>query len=115
MRVNPDSLRKIDIQSSRYSPRFGKGSGGLTDLEIQDGDNHLRFNATDFIPTFQNVKGLHFNNWTPRAYLSGPLVKDKIWFNISHEGENDLNIIKQLPGGANENPIWRTDDLAVCG
>ena len=69
VRVNPDSLRKIDVQSSRYSPRFGKGSGGLTDLEIQDGDNHLRFNATDFIPTFQNVKGLHFNNWTPRAYL----------------------------------------------
>jgi hypothetical protein len=112
VRVNPDSLRKIDVQSSRYSPRFGKGSGGLTDLEIQDGDNHLRFNATDFIPTFQNVKGLHFNNWTPRAYFSGPLVKDKIWFNISHEGENDLNIIKQLPDGADQNTIWRTDDLA---
>jgi len=111
LRVNPDSLRKIDIQSSRYSPRFGKGSGGLTDLEIQDGDNHLRFNATDFIPTLQNVNGLRFNNWTPRLYLSGPLVKDKIWFNLSHEGENDLNIVKELPDGANENPVWRTADL----
>ncbi len=112
LRMNPDSLRKIDVQSSRYSSRFGKGSGGLTDLEIQDGDNRLRFNATDFIPTFQNINGLHFNNWTPRAYLSGPLVKNKIWFNLSHEGENDLNIVKELPDGANQNTIWRTADLA---
>jgi len=112
VRVNPDSLRKIDIQSSRYSPRFGKGSAGLTDLEIQDGDNHFRFNATDFVPTFQKVKGLDFDNWTPRAYFSGPLMKNKIWFNISHEGENDLNIIKELPDGADSTRIWRTDDLA---
>src|SRR5258708_3272096 len=70
LRVNPDSLRKIEVRSSRYAAQFGKGSGGLTALELQDGDNHFRANATDFIPTLQNVKGIHFNNWTPRAYFS---------------------------------------------
>ncbi|HSM84887.1 MAG TPA: carboxypeptidase regulatory-like domain-containing protein [Candidatus Limnocylindrales bacterium] len=112
VRLNPDSLRKIDVRNSRYSALFGKGSGGLTDLEVQDGDNHFRFNATDFIPTFQNVKGLRLNNWTPRAYFSGPLVRDKVWFGVSHEGENDLNIIKELPDGADTNAVWRTADLA---
>jgi len=112
VRMNPDSLHKIEVRSSRYSSQFGKGSGGVTDLEVQDGDNHIRMNATDLFPTLQRVHGFHLNNWTPRGYISGPVVKDKIWFNLSHEGEKDLNIIKQLPEGANSNPVWRTADLA---
>jgi carboxypeptidase family protein len=112
VRMNPDALRKIAVRSSRYSAQFGKGSGGLTDLELQDGDNKFRFNATDFIPTFQNVKGFHLNNWTPRAYFSGPLIKDKLWFDVSHEGENDLGIVKELPDGADSTRTWRTADMA---
>ncbi|HET9364097.1 MAG TPA: carboxypeptidase regulatory-like domain-containing protein, partial [Candidatus Angelobacter sp.] len=112
LRVNPDSLRKIDVRSSRYSAEFGKGSGGLVDLQLQDGDNKFRVNATDLIPTFQNVKGFQISNWTPRGYFSGPLVRDKIWFDLSHEGENDYSIIKQLPDGADTNFVWRIDDLA---
>jgi hypothetical protein len=111
VRLNPDSLRKIDVRSSRYSAQFGKGSGGLVDLQVQDGDNHFRVNATDFVPTFQIVKGIHLNSWTPRAYFSGPLVRDKLWFDISHEGETDNNIIKELPEGADTNHLWRTADL----
>jgi hypothetical protein len=112
LRVNPDSLRKIDVRSSRYSVLYGKGSGGLVDLQVQDGDNRFRVNGTDFIPTFQNVKGFHINNWTPRAYFSGPLKRDEVWFDLSHEGETDYNIIKELPAGADTNRIWRIDDMA---
>jgi len=111
LRVNPDSLRKIDVRSSRYSAEFGKGSGGLVDLQLQDGDNKFRVNATDLIPTFQNVKGFQISNWTPRGYFSGPLVRDKIWFDLSHEGENDYSVVKQLPSGADTNRVWRIDDL----
>ncbi|HZD93993.1 MAG TPA: carboxypeptidase-like regulatory domain-containing protein, partial [Candidatus Sulfotelmatobacter sp.] len=112
LRVNPDSLRKIDARSTRYSAQFGKGSGGLLDLQMQDGDNRFRVNVTDFVPTVQNEKGLHLNSWTPRGYFSGPLVRDKVWFDLSHEGETDYNIIKELPEGADTNRIWRIADLA---
>ena len=112
IRLNPDSLRKIDVRSSRYSTQYGKGSGGLVDLQIQDGDNRFRMNVTDFVPTLQSLKGIHLNNWAPRAYFSGPLLRDKIWFNVSHEGEVDNNIIKELPEGADTNHIWRSADLA---
>ncbi len=112
LRLNPDSLRKVDVRSSRYSAAFGKGSGGLLDLQVQDGDNRFRLNATDFIPTLQNVKGIQINNWTPRAYLSGPLVRDKIWFDLSHEGEMDYNVVKELPDGADTNRLWRVAELA---
>jgi hypothetical protein len=112
LRVNPDSLRKIDVRSSRYSAEFGKGSGGLVDLQLQDGDNKFRLNVTDVVPTVQNIKGIEINNWTPRGYFSGPLVRDKVWFDVSHEGELDYNVVKQLPDGADTNTIWRIDDLA---
>jgi hypothetical protein len=111
-RLNPDSLRKVEVRNSRYSTQFGKASGGLLDLELQDGDNRFRMNATDFVPTIQNVKGLQINNWTPRAYISGPLVKDKIWFDLSHQNEIDYNVVKQLPDAADTNRVWQTADLA---
>src|SRR5258708_7808053 len=113
LRMNPDSLHKIEVRSSRYSAQFGKGSGGVTDLEVQDGDNHFRVNATDLIPTVQRVHGFHLNNWTPRGYISGPILRDKIWFNLSHEGEQDLNILKQQHDGANMNPILKSPILAM--
>jgi carboxypeptidase family protein/TonB-dependent receptor-like protein len=111
MRVNPDSLRKLEVLSTRYSARFGKGSGGPVDVAVQDGDDHFRFNATDFVPTVQNVKGIEFNNWTPRVYLSGPIVKGKAWFDVSHEGEIDNNIVKELPAGQDTNAVWRIADF----
>src|SRR5260370_36413490 len=96
VRVNPDSWRKLEVVRSRYTAMFGKGSGGAIDLAIQDGDNRFRFRATDFLPTFQNVKGFQLNNWTPRAYVSGPLVRNKVWFTLSHEGELANNVVKEL-------------------
>jgi Carboxypeptidase regulatory-like domain/TonB-dependent Receptor Plug Domain len=111
MRVSPDALRQINVETSRYSAQFGKGSAGLLSLDTLSGDNKFRFSAVDFIPTVQNVKGLHFNNWTPRGSVSGPIVANKLWYYAAHEGEKDLNIVKQQPSGADTNPIWRTDDL----
>jgi hypothetical protein len=111
MRVSPDALRQINVETSRYSAQFGKGSAGMLSLDTQSGDNKFRFSAVDFVPTVQNVKGLNFNNWTPRGTISGPIIKDKLWFYSAHEGEADLNIVKQQPSGADTNPVWRTDNL----
>ena len=111
VRVNPDSLRKIDVRSSRYSSQFGKGSGGLVDLQVQDGDNQFRINATDFVPTLQNVKGLQINNWTPRGYFSGPLVRDKIWFDFRTKARLITTLSKscrtaQIRTVCGEPPTW---------
>ncbi|HEY6252504.1 MAG TPA: carboxypeptidase regulatory-like domain-containing protein [Candidatus Angelobacter sp.] len=111
MRVSPDSIQHIDVDSSRYPAQYGKGSAGVLAIDTQSADNKFRFSFVDFIPTVQNVKGLNFNNWTPRGSFSGPIIKDKFWFYVSHESEDDLNIIKQQPSGADTNPVLRTDDL----
>jgi Carboxypeptidase regulatory-like domain/TonB dependent receptor len=112
MRVSPDAVRQIQVQSSRISAQFGRESGGVLLLDTRTGDNQFRASAVDFIPTLQHVKGISFNNWTPRATISGPIIPDRAWYYVAHENEFDHNIIKELPSGADTNDLWRVSDLA---
>lgn len=110
VRVSADALRSIDVQTSRYSAQYGKASGGLLNLTTGTGDDHLRFNATNFLPSFEFRNGLNINNWTPRLTVSGPVVQGRVWFFNASEGEYDLGILKDLPAG-NQSPIWRFSNL----
>ncbi|HJP92994.1 MAG TPA: carboxypeptidase regulatory-like domain-containing protein [Pyrinomonadaceae bacterium] len=111
MRISPDALRVIEAQSSRSSAQYGKGSGGTLSLTSSMGDDRYRFSATNFIPSPQNRKGLHFNEWTPRATFSGPLLKKKAWFFDGVGGTYTLTIVPELPDGADRAISWRVDNL----
>ncbi|MBZ5568262.1 MAG: TonB-dependent receptor [Acidobacteriia bacterium] len=112
LRFSSDAVREIDVQGSRYSTEFGQSSAGVIGFATGMGDDRVRFSATNFIPSVQNKKGLNFDKWTPRATLSGPIVKGKAWFLLAPDGEYDNNIIKDLPSGADTNPLWRVSSLA---
>ncbi len=112
LRVSADAVRSIDVQGSRTSAEFGKGSGGVLNLQTGMGDDHYRFSATDFIPSLQNRKGIHIEALTPRATISGPLRRGKAWFYDAADGEYDLTIFKELPEGADQAPRWRWSNLA---
>jgi len=112
LRVSVDALQSAEVQSSRYSAEHGKGSGGLVSLRTVMGDDHFRFSATDFIPTIQNLKGFHIKTWTPRVTFSGPLLKDKAWFLNATDGDYDLNVVKDLPAGADRGTAWRITNLS---
>jgi hypothetical protein len=112
VRVSVDGLQSAEVQSGRYSAEYGKGSGGLVSLRTLMGDDHFRFLATDFIPAIQEWEGFHFKTWTPRLTFSGPLRKDKAWFMNAADGEYDLNLIKDLPAGANRGTAWRVSNLS---
>ncbi len=111
-RVSVDAVREVHVQSSRYSAEYGKSSGGVLQMNTEMGDDRFRFSATDFIPSFQNRKGWHVNNWTPRATFSGPLRKKRAWFYVAPEGEYDATIVEELPRGADRNHAWRVSHLA---
>ena len=112
LRVNVDALQSAEVQSSRYSAEYGKGSGGLVSLRTMMGDDHFRFLATDFIPSVQDQKGIHIRTWTPRVTFSGPLRKDRAWFLNAADGDYNLNVIKDLPAGADRGTAWRVSDLS---
>ena len=110
-RITADAVRSIQLQSSRLSTEYGNASGGVFDLTSASGDDHYRFSMTDFFPSFQNRRGLHLNNWTPRFTFSGPFSKGKAWFHQALDGEFGTDIIKELPVGQDQNNIWRAGGL----
>src|SRR5215471_10121772 len=112
LRVSPDALRKIEIQSSRISAEYGKVSGGVLNLTTGMGDDRFRVAATDFAPSAQFVHGISLDSWTPRVAIGGPIRKGRAWFYSAADAEVDNEIRRDLPQGANQNKPWRLGELA---
>ena len=111
-RVPVSALRSATVFSARSPAQYGKASGGVLDLTTGMGDDHYRFDATDFLPSISTNRGFHINTWTPRGSISGPIKKGKAWFLLAPEGEYHLNIVTDLPPGSDQNSRWRFGDLA---
>ncbi|HTM42887.1 MAG TPA: carboxypeptidase-like regulatory domain-containing protein, partial [Terriglobales bacterium] len=111
LRVSTDAIRSIDVQSSRYSAEFGRSSAGVLNLTTGIGDEHLRYSGTNFLPSFKFIRGINLDKWTPRFTVSGPLRKGKVWFYEAEDFEYDYNLIRDLPAGADQAPLWRFSNL----
>jgi hypothetical protein len=111
MRFSPDAIRSVEVQSTRYPVEYGKASGGIVAFRSGTGDNRFRFNATNFIPSVQNKKGLTFDKFDPRFTFSGPIKRGKAWFYDGLELEYDNVVIPELPDKADSNRPWRGSNL----
>ncbi|MGH9768663.1 MAG: carboxypeptidase regulatory-like domain-containing protein [Blastocatellia bacterium] len=111
LRVSPDALRSIEVQSSRYSAEYGKASGGVLNLTTSMGDDRYRVTATDFLPSYQFTPGFGLNSWTPRLAFSGPIRKGRAWFYSAADADLTLDIRSDLPKGADRNEAWRWSSL----
>jgi hypothetical protein len=111
-RVSVDAIRAIRAETSRYSAEHGKGSAGVLALETSRGDDHFRFLATNFLPSFEFRPGLTLSGWTPRVNLSGPIVPGRAWFFNALDFQYDLNLVDELPKGENSNANWHGANLS---
>jgi hypothetical protein len=112
LRVSTDAIRSIHVENSRMSAEYGKGSAGVLGINTGIGDDHFRFAATNFIPSFQFTKGLHFDSLVPRVTFSGPLIKGKVWFFEGWDGEYDHTVIKEITHGIDRDNFWRIGNMA---
>lgn len=111
VRVSTDAFRSIEIEPSREPAEDGKGSGGVLNLNTNNGDDRFRFFATDFIPSAQDKHGWRFDEFLPRLTFSGPIIKKKIWFYDGFDGEYDQVIFTGLPVGQDSDHIFRVGNL----
>jgi len=111
LRFSPDAVRSTEIQSTRYPVDLGNTSGGIISFRTGMGDDKFRFNATNFIPSFQDRAGLAFNQFVPRFTFAGPIKRGKAWFYDGLELEYDNIVIPELPNEANNNLLWRGSNL----
>ena len=112
VRVSPDAFRSIQVEPSRQPAEFGKGSGGVLNLNTGVGDDKYRFFATNFIPSLQDKHGWRFNQFLPRFTTSGPILKHRIWYYNAFEGEYTQLVYTALPPEQDSDYIWRIGNLS---
>ncbi len=112
VRPSTDAIRQVRVETSRIPAQFGKRPAGVLSIETGIGDDHFRFAATNFLPSFQNKNGWAFDKVDPRFTVSGPIVRGKLWFFDGLDGEYDNVIITGLPSNENSDKIWRGGNIA---
>jgi hypothetical protein len=112
LRISADAVRSIDTETTRYPVKFGKATGGVEAFYTGMGDNKLRLNTTDFLPSFRENNGLRFDKFVPRFTFSGPIVRNRAWFFDGLELEYDNIYIQELPSNADTNHLLRGSNLA---
>jgi hypothetical protein len=104
-----DALRTAEVQTGRFGGEYAHPGAAVLKFETPDGDDHWRFNATDFIPGISVQQGVRFGNYFPRITFSGPLVKGKLWLLQSFSFDHTLNIVRDISVGNNTTEQWIGD------
>jgi hypothetical protein len=110
-RLNVDTVQTIEWDASRFSPDEGKGSAGSLDIRTEMGDNHWRFEGTNFIPGLGARNGVYINHWSPRLKFSGPIKKGRAWYHNAFDTYYTVNTVTGLPGGQDRTSSFTASDL----
>ncbi len=111
-RLNVDTVQTLEWDSSRFSADKGKGSAGTLDIKTEMGDDHFRFNTTNFVPGIAFQNGAYLNHWAPRLLFSGPIKKHRAWFHNAFDTYYSVDTIAGLPSGQNRARSFTGSDLA---
>ena len=90
---NQDSILEFQVITSGYKAEFGYGSGGIVNVVTKGGTNEWHGLASVFYRTYKldssDIKGQSsapfLRRWDPDFLISGPLIKDKVFFFASAE------------------------------
>ena len=110
-RMSVESVQSVELMSGSLPAEFGKGSAGAMAIRTLSGDDKFRASATNFIPGFENRKGLILADWTPRAGLSGPLRQGRLWFSDSVDLQYTKTVIQDLPKHEDRAASFRWSNL----
>lgn len=111
LRVSPDAVRSIDTESTRYPVEYGRGTAGVIAVSTGMGDNKLRYDATNFLPSFRLQNGLRFDTVEPRITISGSIVRNRAWFFNAFDVQYTDSYVPGLPKQEDTNHLIRGGEL----
>jgi hypothetical protein len=107
-----DALRTAEVETGRFGAEFAHPGAAILKFETPEGDDHWRFNATDFVPGLRSDQGVRLGNYYPRITFSGPLVAGKLWFLQSFSVDHTLSIERDITQGNNTSEQWSGDTFS---
>jgi hypothetical protein len=125
---DPDTIAEFRILQNNYTAEYGRNGGGVISVVTKSGTNAFHGSAFDFIRNDAFNANTYFNKNTdlnptplPRDVLKrnqfggtigGPIVKDKLFFFVSYEGQRlTANVNPSYYGDAATTPIFTTAEL----
>jgi len=112
-RFSVDAVRSAEVQTGRFGAELAHPGAAVLSFDTPDGDDHWRFNATDFFPGINVQQGVQLGNYYPRVEFSGPIVGGKLWFSQAFSVQHTLSVMKGLaPGAPDTSTVWAGDSLS---
>ena len=102
-----EAVNNIKVEENPYSAEFGQFTGGFTQLQTKGGANKFDFRVSRLFPTFGGFFRGKIESFRPRVTVSGPIVKDKLFFLQSFEYRFRREENPDLPEGADFRKIER--------
>ncbi len=107
--VNPNSIEEMEVLTAGAGVEFRRAQGGFARILQKQGSNDFegvfelfyrsRKLDGDGAGDFSDVALPDFQTYQPAVQLSGPIVKDKLWYRLSHElvhEETPVNVIGRI-------------------
>jgi hypothetical protein len=112
-RFSADAVRSAEVQTGRFGAEYAHPGAAVLSFDTPDGDDHWRFNATDFIPGINVQQGVQLGDFYPRVQVSGPIVSGELWFSQAFSVQHTLSVMKGLaPGEPDTSTVWAGDSLS---
>src|SRR5208283_4131847 len=112
-RFSVDAVRSAEVQTGRFGAEYMHPGAAVLTFNTPDGDDHWRFNATDFFPGINVQQGIQLGNFYPRVEISGPIVPGELWFAQAFSVQHTLSVIKGLAAGQPDTTTqWGGDSLS---
>jgi hypothetical protein len=111
-RLSIESVQSMNLETGLFPAEYGKAAAGVLSLDTKTGDDRIRYSATDFVPGLENRKGWRIGTWNPRANISGPIKRSRIWFSDSFTGQYAQTVVNELPPGHDTSTGWRYENFA---
>jgi hypothetical protein len=94
-----EAAAAVQIEENPYSAEFGRVTGATTNLETKGGGDKLKLGATRFFPVFHNILGGAVDSFRPRVTVSGPVIRDRLFFLQSFEYRFSRIYVPSLTAG----------------
>lgn len=115
-----EAIQTVDVETSNYSPEFGRSAGGVTNVVLKSGTNAFHGSAYEYNQVSATQARSYFNNTGVRPQftynytggaLGGPIKKDRSFFFVDYLRTSNVQKLYELftlPTAA-----FRTGDLSA--
>ncbi|HWP36297.1 MAG TPA: TonB-dependent receptor, partial [Gemmatimonadales bacterium] len=112
--IPQEAVREFRVYLNTYDPEYARGAANVTSVVTHRGSRALEGSVFGFVQNRSLVARGSFQAIEPdyRRYqvggnLRGPVVRDRLFFSLSYEGQITDNYIDVVPGRPAESPaIW---------